>query len=710
MKKNEKKNKRDVTPSNHKDDLNNKKPLFKLFMDQNKNNKKKLHLIKSTVNESKDFQYQWKNCEGDKYFQSNNLNLQLFSYKVLEAKHNSTPELYLKKTLNILIKKRKCHLLAYFNEISICTTTLRDFLKRFYTYKESKERIPKYVSYYKNYLIFFCRPYFTNYFINKKMVKHMEKVAQIFYNENYADEEDKEEEEKKKKDKKITQNIQIFSKKISEEIENCDVFTVVTSEAAMKQIQLINKKIIKNNEFKKIENNINNLNNNINNDKNNQYFINDLKPIEIEQSTILENSYKITPINNIDDQKINFNKKINYNMNMKKSNDINKPQPTNSISLIIEELEHNNNINKNNNDNNIFNNKIIGEGNNIFKNINNNCIVIQGGKTTNNINININHLTIGQKIIPQNENYNIINGLSDLNNNYHNNNFNNTSKKIIKKLKNKENNNNSLMNLKDKNANKKINNYIASAPQKINIKDKNKNSSLTLPPPSQNVMSTLSKKFTKICPNTINNYNQINNLRNKPLKETRNKSVFRGGYNSGSMTNLHKYKNNISNNFSKSQQKFGKIKIYTNNTNYLKNVINNINYGTTKMKKNNNIIYSKNNGIFSGERGRSSSNMQKRPKKVFSSILQFNGGNIQLLSFKNLDNNKHTDNINIVTPISKGKINEIIPLIQNKENIYYKDNNRGFKIKDYKLKGRQLNLHKILNMAHSNKRTRSTDK
>ena len=214
MKKNEKKSKRDATPSNHKDDINNKKPLFKLFMDQNKNNKKKLHLIKSTVNESKDFQYQWKNCEGDKYFQSNNLNLQLFSYKVLEAKHNSTPELYLKKTLNILIKKRKCHLLAYFNEISICTTTLKDYLKRFYTYKESKERIPKYVSYYKNYLIFFCRPYFTNYSINKKMVKHMEKVAQIFYNENYADEEDKEEEEKKKKDKKITQNIQIINKKI----------------------------------------------------------------------------------------------------------------------------------------------------------------------------------------------------------------------------------------------------------------------------------------------------------------------------------------------------------------------------------------------------------------------------------------------------------------------------------------------------------------
>ena len=32
---------------------------------------------------------------------------------------------------------------------------LCDYLKRYYTYEETKERIPKYVSYYKNYLTFF---------------------------------------------------------------------------------------------------------------------------------------------------------------------------------------------------------------------------------------------------------------------------------------------------------------------------------------------------------------------------------------------------------------------------------------------------------------------------------------------------------------------------------------------------------------------------
>ena len=36
--------------------------------------------------------------------------------KILEAKHNSTPELYLKKKLNILVKRKKSHYLADFNE------------------------------------------------------------------------------------------------------------------------------------------------------------------------------------------------------------------------------------------------------------------------------------------------------------------------------------------------------------------------------------------------------------------------------------------------------------------------------------------------------------------------------------------------------------------------------------------------------------------
>ena len=73
---------------------NHIKPLYKMFMDENKNNKKKLHLIRSNNNHSKIYKYHGKNCEGD-----TNINFQLFSYKILEAKHNSTPEIYQRKII-----------------------------------------------------------------------------------------------------------------------------------------------------------------------------------------------------------------------------------------------------------------------------------------------------------------------------------------------------------------------------------------------------------------------------------------------------------------------------------------------------------------------------------------------------------------------------------------------------------------------------------
>ena len=677
---------------NQKEDKKSKKPLFKIFMDEN--NKKKLHLIKSNISNSKDFQSNWKNCEGDKYFQNYSLDLQLFSFKILEAKHNSTPELYLNKCLNILIKKKKGHLLAYFNEMSINTSNIKEYLKRYYLYKETKERIPKYVSYYKNYLTYFCKPFFISYTLNKKMTKHMEKVAQIFYNENYGDDEEKDENEKNQKKEK-DKSIEIFTKKIIKEIEKCDACTFVNSETAMNQIQLINKKIIKNNEIKKIEN-INNLNNN-------------------NSSTIVDNNYKITPIYLKDEQK---NKIISQN---KKSNDLILTQTNNSLSLIIDELDKKeNNIiiekkEKEKKDSIKKIKKIFSDNNDkendIIKKLNNNCIVIKEGKTTNNINININHLTIGQKLISQNDNCNkIINGLVNLNNNINGIKINNKSnKKIIKRLKYKDNNINSIFHLKEKTTNQKFRNYIESVPQRNSIKDKNKNNSLTLLPPSQNMNSTyqtnLTKKFMQITPNKINsNKNHLNNINNysiKVLKETRNHSILRGAYNTGSMTSLHKYDTN--NNTTK--EKSGIITIYTNNTNYLKNIINNINHGTTKIKKKKNIFFNK--GILSSERTRSTNSMEKRPKKVFNSILKFNGGNLHLLNFRNnFGTNKITKDDKIINfPHSK---KEIIPIINKNEGIFNKIYNKGLKIND--LKGKHLNIHKILNIAPIKRRTKSTDK
>ena len=679
MNKNEKRKKKCSSPTNQNPKEDKKKPLFKIFMEEN--SKKKLHLLKGNITNSKDYDSFFKQYKGDKFYYKNHLNLKLFSYRVLEAKHNSTPELYLKKCLNILIKKKKSHLLAYMNELHIITGTLKEYLKRFYTYKEVKERIPKYVSYYKNYLAFFCRPYFVNYILNKKMVRHMEKVAQVFYNENYAD-EDKEEEEKnkKKKEKDSKKYIQIFSKKITQDIENCDVFTVVTSEAAMKQIQIINNKINKK-IFKKIKNNEQNNHNNVlnknilenNNDENYMHSI------EIKQITIIDNSYKITPITSNENRlEIDTDKLISK---FKKKEII--PQTNNSINLLIEELEQKKSSCNNSNSKN--------EKQIDIKNINKNCIVIQGGKTTNNINININHLTIGQKLIPQNENK-FINGLALLNSN-------NSNKKIIKKLRHKNNISNSV-NPKEKIINKKINNNnIENVPLSGNPKDKHKNS-LTLPPPSQNILSNtntnLSKKYNQIFPNTINNHSV------KQIKDIRNTPIFKNGQNNGSLTSLDKF------------IRFGKGKktIYTNKSNYMKNMLNNMNYGTTKMsRKNNHIIYNKNIAVLSGERARSISNMQKRPKRVIYSSLHFNGENIHLVNLKNnFEINKNSESKNN----SANKRNNGQSNINNEKLHFFrkKDENirEKLQVKDLNIKGKHLNLQKILNIVPKKIRTKSTGK
>ena len=667
------KRKRILSPKNQKGEKIMKQPLFKMFMNDNN---RKLHLLKHNISNSKDSSFSNQNENSDKkkiQHKNIHLNLQLFSYKILEAKHNSTPELYLKRTLNILIKRKKCHYVADFNERILSMCQLRDFLKRYYTIEETKERIPKYVSYYKNYLTFFCRPIFVSYITNKKMVRHMEKVAQVFYNENYAEEEKDDKEKSKKKEK----NIVIFNKKIKKEIEDGDIYTVVTSEAAMKQIQKMNNKV-----NKKIMDNPNS-----NNEKN--VIENNINPIKIDEISIYDNNYKITPIKGIDGNiEINTNEIIS---DLKNKDII--PQTTNSINLLIEELQSKE-IKSDSNNIKPENNKEI------IKNMHNNCIVIKGGKTTNNINININHLTISQKASSKKDDEpNII---SNENKN------NNPKNKYIKKFKNsntntKERNNNQ----KSTNENK---NELNTDKEKEKDKDKDKEKhktktfTLTLPPPSHNSLSrtnsVVNKNFNQIFPKTINNNNNI-----KQNIEIKSPSLLKNGYN-GTVTSLHKY---IS--FGKgnsSQNQIAKKTLYTNYSNRLSNIFKNMNYGTSKASKNINIVYTKNVGILSGERTRSISSMKNRQKRIIYSSLHFNGSNLHLLNLKNnigtSKNSEHrsssTDKRFAEFKMKKDKI----PLIK------YKEEESKTSKKGLKVKAKHLNLQKLLNVfpKKSNK-TRVTD-
>ena len=685
-KNNNSKKKRTQTQKSIKDE---KIPLYKIFMDENNTKKnKKFHLMKNpTSYMDKEISNNHKKKNKDEQI-IYSLNLELFSYKILEAKYNSSPELIQKNNLDILISKKKCHYLAKFNEMGINTSNLREYLRREYSTKESHVRIPQYASYYKNYLIFFCKPFFTHYIINKKLVRHMEKVAQIFYNENYADEE-KENEENNSKEKK--KGPKIFNKEIMNDIENGDSYTIVNSETANEQLDLINKKL-KNN----------NINNAVNINNNNKVI-----PIEIEQDTIIEDNYKITPIYEKEEfkQKLNNNrKKIVFNME-KENNNINNniEQSSNSINSLLKEFDKD----KKNINNLVLNenpytfrkiNSLISPTNNLlqknnnkknFKKLNNNCILIQNGKTTNNINININNLTIGQKLISPNGSFNkIIKNLRELNN-INNINNDNILKKTITKFKYKESNNNSLLLLKENNKNLKRNfkstkNQTENNPnnniinldfqtnhkiKKNTINNNNINNNainnglLTLPPQAKNLLPNFQ--------NNLTNKKYISSTLTNQVKKTRNQAVFKLNYNSGSTTNLYKYKK-IEN-----RSKLGRFTLHASDKINFKNIISN-------------------NDLLSGERTRNTSNGIKRPKKIFTSILQMKGNNnLQLLSIKNkLDSYKNSDNL--ISPINRGKKEFVI--------------NR-MKIKDLKLKeNKQFNLHKILNLIPNKKRSKSTSK
>jgi len=291
------------------------------------NTTRKFHLIKnqkSYPNKVSNKNYFYANDCNNRYC----LKIKLYVYQILKSKYNCTPDLYEKNKLDILVSKKKCHYLANFNEIGYCTTILTEYLKREYSLKEVYTRIPQYASYYKNYLQFFCKPFFTHYTINKKMVRHMEKVAQIFYNENYADDDENKEKDQSQNKKKMPK---IFSKDVMTDIENGDSFTYVNSEAAMEQIQLINKKLKKNE----------NLNSKVKKNEKENYNV---LPIVIEQSTIIENEQKITPIYEKDEfqQKLKNKTKIVFDLdNMDKSNkeisNLKISQSTSSIKMLLKE-------------------------------------------------------------------------------------------------------------------------------------------------------------------------------------------------------------------------------------------------------------------------------------------------------------------------------------------------------------------------------------
>ena len=494
-------------------------------------------------------------------------NLLYFSKKILEAKHSITPELYQKIILNNLITKKRTHYFAYLNELAITTNTLKDQLKRYYTYEESQTRVPKYVSYYQNYLKFFCKPIFTDHFMNGKMVKHMEKVAQVFYNENHADEEDNNEFNEEKKTKC---NFKIFSKTINNEIDNYANFTKVDSDNTdnNKILEALKKNKNTKDEYMEIE--MNNINADSKMNKNRLKFRNN-------DLDMLENIYKITPI--LDNEKFKSieqekNNNISYNIE-----DDMKNTEMDSYQKILNEIS-NKKKGKNNNKDNIFKKSpLFSHNSSVFDYFNSLSIMLFGkkkkgfinknnslnnkfkkkdknnnsNKIINNININIKHLTIGQKSV---------NPLSEINNLY--NNF--LSKKEKKRIA-KSRKHNSMI-LRDKSFKKYVTHFGNHTSKNLEHKKRNDSFSIFQPPKAIiGYNSNFNNNYKKIA--TINTNSMVTNTRNK----SKLKGCNPGKLNIGCITSMNKNKKN-----SYIKNQIGKMTIYTNS-----------------IQTNNHINFSKNN-------------------------------------------------------------------------------------------------------------------
>ena len=81
-------------------------------------------------------------------------------------KYNSTPEQKNIMIINDMINAKSNHFLAAFKDFLI-TDYIDEFLKRYFTFDESEELIPKFHLYYQNYLNFFCKGLFLDFKANK---------------------------------------------------------------------------------------------------------------------------------------------------------------------------------------------------------------------------------------------------------------------------------------------------------------------------------------------------------------------------------------------------------------------------------------------------------------------------------------------------------------------------------------------------------------
>ena len=274
---------------------------------------------------------------------------------------------YIGLIMENLVFNKNTHLVSVFKDYMIWDY-IEEFLKRYYKDKESTERVPKFASFYKNYLKFFCIPTFKDNFCNEMIHNHSEKKAELFYNANYRKKKDNDSDRKdfglcedsesdEESDSKSSKKIEktIFNETIKKKIEKYspintsmvlpesdtklkpdDSGLLITSSNETSLVNImsgmtppIKNKIKKNKKYQNISRNSNrNGSTKNNNSKNHSKNSNNNKRSNNEINNI-NNNENNNNISNINNENNNISKNENINISNNKNSNINLNSITN---------------------------------------------------------------------------------------------------------------------------------------------------------------------------------------------------------------------------------------------------------------------------------------------------------------------------------------------------------------------------------------------
>ena len=140
--------------------------------------------------------------------------------RLLYSKYGDIEEDYNCLQINQLIYETSSHYSIIFKEFEYLQN-YDEYLKRWYTNRESVNRMPKINDYYKNYHKFFCKPNFSDFIVANIMQNYGDEKAELYYKDNFGVSNSEKEEDVSRKNNSnsfssldnITNNKTIFDDK-----------------------------------------------------------------------------------------------------------------------------------------------------------------------------------------------------------------------------------------------------------------------------------------------------------------------------------------------------------------------------------------------------------------------------------------------------------------------------------------------------------------